>query len=927
MATVYLARDLKHDRQVALKVLGPEIARDIGSDRFLREIRLTARLQHPHILPLFDSGVDHDRFWYAMPYVRGESLRDRLRREIQLPVETALDIARQVALALAHAHREGVVHRDIKPANILLDDQQAFVADFGVAAALATDEEKLTSTGLAVGTPSYMSPEQATAGQVDRRTDIYALGCVLYEMLAGEPPFTGSTPQVVIAKCIAGRVPSLRTIRPTIEPAVEDAILRALAPAPADRFAGAEQMAEALAVVCAPGRPGNQARPATRFRRGRRSAMTSVLVAIALGAASAGYLVFRDTGLGSAQTLLSSGALNRREPLLIADFTIHTPDSLLGLAATEAFRTDFARSSVVTAVPPSQVARALERMRRPAGTRLDPSLAREVALRDGIKAVVVGDVSAVGGAYLISVQLVSARAGEVLVAERETARAAGFIAAIDRLSDRLRGKIGESLKSVRSERPLEAVTTASLDALRDYSLATRLGVGNGDFLGAIPLLEHAVALDTGFAMAYRTLGVYRGQVGDRAGEIEGVTRAYQHGDRLTDREAALARAAYYDKVVGDDNQVIAAYRTILERDSTDRTALINLALQYADRREYERAESLDARAIALDSTNWIPYLNLIYAQVANGKQEEAEHTLGRALAKLPGLAAAEFTAISLPAGIGDYETAERRAREFQRQHGREPRWRVMARERLASLALLRGHLAEAEDQLSEAMATAENVKDTAGYLDVAIQRATIDIDVRGRYGHGHRQIERALSKYPMRSLAPRDRPYLMLAYAYAKSLQPARARDMVTEYLNTVAPPLRVDREVFYHTVLGEIALAERKPALALAEFRASQRCPTCGIAGVARAYEASGMVDSAVATYERYLATHELDRFTEDADELARAYRRLGDLYFRRGDRAKARDHYTRLLELWKSCDADLRPELVEVRRRLVKLGPATSG
>jgi tetratricopeptide (TPR) repeat protein/tRNA A-37 threonylcarbamoyl transferase component Bud32 len=927
MATVYLARDLKHDRPVAVKVLHPEIARDIGTDRFLREIRLTARLQHPHILTLFDSGVDHDRFWYAMPYVRGESLRDRLRREVQLPLDAALDITRQVALALEHAHRQGVVHRDIKPANILLDDSQAYVADFGVATALAGDEEKLTSTGLAVGTPSYMSPEQGTGGPIDRRTDIYALGCVLYEMLAGEPPFTGSTPQAVIAKCIAGRLPSLRTVRPTIEPAMEEAILKALAPAPADRFAGAAQMADALAAASAPGGPENHAKLATSILGGRRLAITSALVALALGVGAAGYLTLRNAGVGSTPTLLSTGAFDRREPLVIADFTSHTPDSLLGLAATEAFRTDFTRSSVVIAVPPSQVARTLERMRRPAATRLDPSLAREVALRDGIKALVVGHVSAVAGSYVLTVQLLSAKSGEVLAAERETADATDFIEAIDRVSDRLRRKIGESLRAVRSERPLEAVTTASLDALRDYSLATRLGVGNGDFLGAIPLLEHAVTLDTGFAMAYRTLGVYRGQVGDRAGQIEGLTLAYQHSDRMTEREAALARAAYYDMVIQDDDKAIAAYRGILEQDSTDRTALINLALKYADRREYERAESLDARAIALDPGNWVPYLNLIYAQVANGKRGDAQHTLARALAKLPGLAAAEFTAITLAADAGDYDTAERLARAFQRQHGGEPRWGVMTRRRLTSLALVRGHLEQAEDHLSEAMAMTENGEDTAGYLDLAIVRATIDIDWRGRYDRGRLQIERALRKYPMRSLAPPDRPYLMLAYTYARLKQPARARELMAEYLNTVAEPLRVDQEIFYHSVLGEIALAERKPALALAEFRASERCPTCGIAGVGRAYDASGMVDSAIATYERYLATPEFGRFAEDGDELARVYRRLGDLYWQRGDRRNAREYYTRFVELWRSCDAELQPEVVKVRRRLGTLGPATTG
>ena len=186
MATVFLAHDLRHDRPVALKVLHPELAATLGPERFQREIRTTARLQHPHILPVLDSGETAGQLWYTMPFVRGESLRDRLQREAQLPVDLTVDLACQVALALDYAHREGVVHRDLKPENILLSDGQALVADFGIAKALsAAGEAQLTETGLAVGTPAYMSPEQAGGGHIDGRSDVYALGCVVYEMLAG----------------------------------------------------------------------------------------------------------------------------------------------------------------------------------------------------------------------------------------------------------------------------------------------------------------------------------------------------------------------------------------------------------------------------------------------------------------------------------------------------------------------------------------------------------------------------------------------------------------------------------------------------------------------------------------------------------------------------------------------------------------------
>ncbi len=251
MATVYLARDVRHDRMVALKVMRPELAAAIGNERFLREIQIAARLHHPHVLALYDSGEAGDFLYYVMPYVEGESLRDRLDRDRQLPIDDALQTAREVADALSYAHSHDVVHRDIKPENILLTSGHALVADFGIARAItAAGGERLTETGLSIGTPSYMSPEQAAGEKtIDGRSDIYSLGCVLYEMLAGEPPHTGPTAQAIIAKRLTEPVPSLRSTRETIPPQTDEALQRALARVPADRFATASEFASALAPV------------------------------------------------------------------------------------------------------------------------------------------------------------------------------------------------------------------------------------------------------------------------------------------------------------------------------------------------------------------------------------------------------------------------------------------------------------------------------------------------------------------------------------------------------------------------------------------------------------------------------------------------------------------------------------------------------
>lgn len=271
MATVYLAQDLKHRRPVAIKVLAPELAATLGRDRFLREIATAARLNHPHILPLHDSGEADGFLYYVMPYVEGESLRDRLNREQQLPIDDAVTIAGEVASALSYAHSHDVLHRDVKPDNILLSHGGAIVADFGIAGAIdAAGGGTLTQTGIVLGTPAYMSPEQGAGERtLDGRSDVYSLGCVLYEMLAGEPPFTGSTGQAIIAKRFTDPAPSARRLRETVPPSVDRAIAKALARTPADRFTTTHEFAEALR-ASAGSRPDAPA--VDEFREAGRSA-------------------------------------------------------------------------------------------------------------------------------------------------------------------------------------------------------------------------------------------------------------------------------------------------------------------------------------------------------------------------------------------------------------------------------------------------------------------------------------------------------------------------------------------------------------------------------------------------------------------------------------------------------------------------------
>ncbi|HPF63180.1 MAG: serine/threonine-protein kinase [Gemmatimonadetes bacterium] len=291
MATVYLAHDLKHDREVAIKVLRPDLGAVLGADRFLEEIKITARLDHPHILTLIDSGATDGMLYYVLPYVRGETLRTRLQRDKQLGIDEAIGITKQVASALDYAHRQGVVHRDIKPENIMFQEGEAMLADFGIALAVKeAGGDRLTQTGLSLGTPQYMSPEQATGDRaLDARSDVYSLAAVLYEMLTGDPPVTGATAQAMIAKLMTERPTRIRVVRDSVPEPVDTAIFKALAKIPADRFSGAREFVDALDAGMRPATPDASRAPS----RGR---ILGALAAVAVVILAATAVATRDRG-------------------------------------------------------------------------------------------------------------------------------------------------------------------------------------------------------------------------------------------------------------------------------------------------------------------------------------------------------------------------------------------------------------------------------------------------------------------------------------------------------------------------------------------------------------------------------------------------------------------------------------------------------
>ncbi len=399
MATVYLAHDLRHDRRVAVKVLDRELAQSLGAERFLREIRTAANLTHPHVLPVHDSGEADGCLYYVMPYVRGESLRTLIEKEKQLPVEDAVRIAREMAGALAYAHSEGIVHRDVKPSNIMLEAGHAVLTDFGVAYAVAeAGGERITRAGSAMGTPAYMSPEQATGEHsLDGRSDVYSLGCVLYEMLAGDPPFTGSTPAAVLARQVQGRVPSLRVVRPNLPPALAKVVEKALEKVPADRYQTAAEFGSALGGALTG--EVTRDRPAIRVGPGHM-ALVALGAAVLLGVYSV-KSCGGEGGFGTDGTL--GGRSTSTTPLkriAVTFFPVHSDDPALeplGDALTDLVTDGLFQLGTLTVLP-------VTAMRPFKGAGLPAEAIAEL----GIDAYVEGSVMGTSDQVSVSVQLIDA---------------------------------------------------------------------------------------------------------------------------------------------------------------------------------------------------------------------------------------------------------------------------------------------------------------------------------------------------------------------------------------------------------------------------------------------------------------------------------------------------------------------------------------
>lgn len=939
MSRVFEAEEIALGRRVAVKVLPPDLAERVSRDRFRREVQLAASLQHPNIVPLLAAGEAHGMLFYTMPMVDGQSLRARLEAGEALPAAVLVRLLHDVAEALAYAHERGVVHRDIKPDNVLLaGGSRAMVVDFGVAKALTSASAPdagaaLTMAGIALGTPAYMAPEQAAADpSADHRVDIYALGALAYELIGGQPLFAGRSMASVLAAQVTEPPPPLPR-RAEMPEALYAIVERCLEKEPADRYADARTLADALAAVQAEimlGTAGGSgasrataiAPPPPPARRGLLP-LVAVLALTIAAVAFAGYRAgWFDRGL------VGDGTLRERDPVLVAQFA--DAGSGLGAVVSDALRTDLSQSPLVSVVQPAAMRDALVRMQRERDTPIDSSVAMELAVREGVPAVLTGEVTPVGRGFLLTARLVRPDSALVLAAVRETADDSGaVIGAIDRLSKQLRGRLGESLRDLGVAPRLERVTTGSLDALRRYTEAiTALEVA-GDHPRGTRLLEEAIAMDSSFAMAMRKLATAlsnRGESPERQREL--LERALRHRDRLSPLEAALLEGTYYSQPGSafDEARAMAAYRTALDIDPRDTRALNNLAVRLMSRGELVRAESL--LAVGIDDRDAILLGNLVGVRLRLRRLDGADSAVQQLVSGFPRAPSTLTAQANVAYARGDLPAAERALRDLVSLAADDPGARAGVYVSLSAVVAAQGRLRESS-QLFDSVPT------LAGPALSASQRLLAELGgimTRAWFGTPRSADVRALATIVADGRRLRDAEdsqadrILLLASVTHALLGDLRASEALQTDVRRRTPTPTGDDAIgvaYAHAVHRSLA-GDMDGAVVFAEANPDPPgCNGClsGLRGWL--YDRANRRDSAIAHFTRFLESRELGRVQEDAWYTSLVMRRLGDLHAALGDRARAERHYVEFLELTDGADEQFVPVRTEVRAALERVRP----
>jgi tRNA A-37 threonylcarbamoyl transferase component Bud32/tetratricopeptide (TPR) repeat protein len=1022
MSRVFVAQETRLNRRVVVKVLAPELAAGISAERFEREIQLAASLLQANIVPVLSTGESHGLPYYTMPYVEGESLRARLGRAGGIPAADVPGILRDVARALAFAHERGVVHRDIKPDNVLLSGGAAVVTDFGIAKAIAAARGEagatLTQIGTSIGTPAYMAPEQAAGDpNIDHRADIYAFGCMAYELLAGQPPFFDRSPQRMLAAHLAETPKPLLEVAPLTTPALATLIMRCLEKDANDRVQSASEIVRALdaitsgtsnetltasllarpdllkwalaiylvafiivavvakAAIVGIGLP-DWVLPGAMIVMGlglpvllftgyaqsvvRRVALSTptltpgggtagqgTFATIAVkasphltwkrsaifGAAGLGlfvlligaFMALRAAGIGPFGSLLASGKLQDNR-VLIGEFKATSTDSGLGDVVAEAVRADLAQSSALDVVSPQAIATVLARMQRPAATKLDSATAHEVAIRDGIPAIVGGDIHGLGAGYVVTVRLVTTDSGKVLASFSEAADGPkDLIPTLGKITRKLRGKVGESFKHLQATPRLETAATSSLDALRKYTEGV-LAFRQFDYVRAVHLFDEAIALDSNFAGAYRSaaIALNNGPGIDRGRAFRYSRRAFELSDRLPEAERYQTRGAYYSRV--DPAKSFAEYEALIKLEPRIAGHLNSLAVVEWMLRDLKSSEAHLRRAVVLDSTGATAARNLTITLLEEGDLAGAESALRNLRTRFPDNLLTFNAAARVAVARRDADSAIAILLDGRTKIGRDAAQGVAINTLLDQAYVYAGRLDEAQVARDSTVAAQRRAGTPGIDLTAAAGTAMLDSWYGRPKAPSLHLIDSALAHTPIESLDPEGRPYGTVALALALSGAPQRGRAVLERSRTGPDASNHPDALVEYYVATSFIDYTEGKFAEGIRAARAADigTCRFCSDAMLGLNFDGAGQADSAIAAYTRFVSHTVANaplRAPVDRLLLAGSYKRLGELLEARGNSSEALKNYEVFLRMWKHADRELRPQVIDVQKRVDRL------